>query len=108
MPAICARVLPQRRCELEGPDACHRLTLRWTADRTERSPSADWLRRLAWPGRNHVVGHLRRRRVGGEPVVNPLPELVRQVLAELEHRLDRGDHQRECHYPAGDVMEPRQ
>src|SRR5215471_13215712 len=72
------------------------------------STSAGWLGRLAWPGRRHVVGHLRRRRIGGEPVVNPLPELVRQVLAVLEHGLDRGDPQRECHYPAGEVMEPLQ
>src|SRR5262245_34402342 len=41
MPAIRARVPPQPRRELEGPDACHRLTLRRTTDRTERSLNGD-------------------------------------------------------------------
>src|SRR5215831_10238249 len=44
MPALCAWIPPQRRCELEGPDGCHGLTLRGATDRT------------------HPAGRLRARR----------------------------------------------
>src|SRR6516225_5319000 len=40
MPAICARVPPQWRPELEDPDARHRLTLRRATDKT-RAPPGD-------------------------------------------------------------------
>ena len=57
MPAVCARMPPQWRLDLEAPDVCHMLTVRRATDRTER-------RQATHPSRARRSRHATRRYPG--------------------------------------------